>query len=345
MIGVPTFVRRSMPGVLLASLVLAGACSEPAPPPAPAAPAVKTAEARTQWYQACWDHFNNKAWDQFQACYDENAVSESADSNPASVTGRAAIVAHAKAIAESFPDRRGELRLILANGDRLASIALYAGTNTGPLPPGPDGKATPATGKAIGMLMAHTLDWDATGSVAVRDTDYLDEGTMMAQLGLNPMPARPVEKATGAAATVVLAKNDETEKANLAAAQSMFDAVNKHDVKAIDAMNADDYRAIEIARPKDVNKKEAVAGAKEMFSAFPDMKVTPVTMWAAGDYVVIAGTFEGTNTGDMPSMGMKKTGKKVTSKFLEIVKFEGGKVKDDYLFYNGAAWAAQLGAK
>lgn len=346
MAGVSPTLRRPTSGGLLAAvaLVLAGACSQPAPPPPPAAPAVKTAEARTQWYQACWDHFNNKAWDQFQACYDQNAVSENVDSSQPTVTGSANIITRGKTEVESFPDRRGEVRLMLANGDRLASIALYTATNSGPMP-GPDGKPIPATGKTFGMLMAHTVDLDPTGSMAVRDAAYFDEGTMMAQLGLSKMPARPVEKPTGAPPTVVIAKNDATEQANLAATRALFDAINKHDLKAIDTMTPADYRGIEMAKPADVNKKESMASTKEMLSAYPDLKITPVTMWAAGDYVVVAGTFEGTNTGDMPSMKMKKTGKKVSLRFYEIMKLENGKAKDDWMFYNGPAMAAQLGMK
>ena len=42
---------------------------------------------------------------------------------------------------------------------------------------------------------------------------------------------------------------------------------------------------------------------------------------------------------------MKKTGKKVTMHFCEIVKFADGKQVEDYLFFNGAAFAAQLGMK
>jgi predicted ester cyclase len=323
----------------------AAACSEPAPPPPPATPAVKTVEARAQWYQDCWGMFNDKAWDKFEACYDQNAVSETVDSAQPTVTGRANIIARSKQEETSFPDRRGEVRLMLANGEKMASIALYTATNTGALPPGPDGKPVPATGKAIGFLMGHTIETDATGSVAVREAAYLEEGTMMAQLGLSPAPARKAEKATGAKATVVVAKNDETEKANLAATQAMFDALNKHDLKAIDSMTPADYKGIEVARPTDVGKKEAMAGMKEMFSAFPDVRITPTTTWAAGPYVVITGTLEGTNTGDMPSMGLKKTGKKVTSRFLEIMRFDGGQVREDWLFYNSAAWAAQLGLK
>jgi hypothetical protein len=75
---------------------------------------------------------------------------------------------------------------MLVNGDRMAGLALYTATNTGPLPPGPDGKAMPPTNKAIGMYVAHTIELDPTGANAVREATYVDEGTMMAQLGLNP---------------------------------------------------------------------------------------------------------------------------------------------------------------
>jgi len=328
----------------MAAVIAAAACSEPAPPPPPPAPP-NTAETRAQRYQECWNQFNDKAWDKFQTCYTDTAVSESADSTPATFTGRPAIIERAKMEAGAFPDRRGEVRLVLVNNEHVASIAMYTGTNTGPLPPGPDGKPGPATGKPVGFLLAHMVDFDSTGMAAGREMAFVDEGTMMAQLGLSPAPARPAEKPNGMPATVVLAKNDATETANLAATSAMFVAVNKHDLKALAAMTPDTYRSIEIARPKDMDKKEALASTKEMFGAYPDVKITPTTMWAAGDYVVITGTFEGTNTGDMPSAQMKKTGKAVKARFCEIIKFENGKPKDDYLFYNGAAMAAQLGLK
>jgi len=190
--------------------------------------------------------------------------------------------------------------------------------------------------------MVHTADFDATGSAVVHDAAYVDQGTMMSQLGLSPKPARPVAKPTGAAATVVMAKNDDAEKANLATAQSLFDTLNKHDLKGLAVFMGDDYKSMTVAEPKDQNKTEAMAGTKDMFTGFPDVKIMPVTTWAAGDYVVISGTFDGTNTGDTPTM--KKSGNKVSAHFLEILKFSGGKVQDDWLFYNGAAFMAQLSA-
>jgi len=326
-------------GVLFA---MSAACSEPAPP---AATAVKTTAERVARYQECWKLFNDKAWDQFQTCYTENAVSETVDSMPASASGRAAIVEAGKASAVAFPDRRGELRLVLANADKVLGVVLWSATNTGDLPPGPDGKAVPATGKAIGFPVAHTGEWNATGDAVVHDAVYIDEGTIVAQLGLNPSPARPVEKATGNPPAVVIAKGDETEKANLSTTQAMFDALNKHDLKGLEGFMADDYKSMSVAEAKDMDKKESLAGTREMLMGFPDVRITPTTTWAAGDYVVVTGTFEGTNTGDMPTAKMKKTGNKVSDRFLEVFKFANGKVQEDWLFYNHAAMMNQLMAK
>ncbi len=95
-----------------------------------------------------------------------------------------------------------------------------------------------------------------------------------------------------------------------------------------------------------MDKKGALASTKEMLGGFPDVAITPATMWAAGDYVAVAGTFAGTNTGNLPtSMGVRKTGKKVSLRFLNILRFDKGQVKEDWLFYNAAAIAAQLAAK
>jgi predicted ester cyclase len=326
-------------------VLMHGACSEPAPPPPPPSPPVKTPEQRVQLYQACWDQFNNQQWEQFQNCYAENAVSEAVDANPPSITGRTAIIERAKLEVAPFPDRRGEVRVLLLNGDRVASLALYTATNTGPLPPAPEGKPAPPTNKSIGMLIAHTIELDPTGAHAVREATYVDEGTMMAQLGLSPAPARKAEKATGAPAQVVIARNDDRERANIEVVRRSFAALNAHDAKGVADTMASNYKAIEIGLPKDNDRNAALASLKEMLSGFPDVKITPVTMWAAGDYVVVTGTFEGTNLGNLPSMGVKKTGKKVSAHFFELFRLENSLCVEDWLFYNGAAFAAQLGLK
>jgi predicted ester cyclase len=232
-------------------------------------------------------------------------VSEAVDANPPSITGRTAIIERANLEVAPFPDRRGEVRVLLLNGDRVASVALCTATNSGPLPPAPEGKPAPPTNKSIGMLIAHTIELDPTGAHAVREATYVDEGTMMAQLGLSPAPARKAEKATGAPAQGVIAKNDDRERANIDVVRRTFAALNAHDAKGVAETMAPNYKAIEIGLPKDNDRNAALASLKEMFSGFPDVRITPVTMWAAGDYVVVTGTFEGTNLGNLPSMGVK----------------------------------------
>src|SRR6187402_2764419 len=116
--------RVKLLSIAVFAVLIHGACSEPAPPPPPPAPPAKTADERVQLYRACWDQFNNKDWDRFQNCYAENAVSEAVDANPPSTSGRTAIIERAKVESAAFPDRRGELRVVLLNGDRLASLAL-----------------------------------------------------------------------------------------------------------------------------------------------------------------------------------------------------------------------------
>jgi predicted ester cyclase len=73
------------------------------------------------------------------------------------------------------------------------------------------------------------------------------------------------------------------------------------------------------------------------------LKITPTSVWGAGDYVVATGKIAGTNDGDMKAMKLKKTGKKVDMSWLEIDRFKDGKLAEGWLFYDGMAFANQLG--
>jgi predicted ester cyclase len=304
---------------------------------------VKTAQEHVQLYQDCWNHFNTKAYDRMASCYASVMTSENADSAQPTMTTPADAMAQMKKDEAAFPDRHGEIRYVFVNGGHVAGVVLYTGTNSGAMT-GPDGKPMPATNKSIGLLMGHALDLDANGAAATRETSYVDEGTMMAQLGLNPSPARKAEKATGATPVIVMAKNDATETANMTAVRAMYDALAKKDVKAMQAAMADDYKLIEIGQAMDMDKKAADKSMADFMKGFPDLTPTVTTIWAAGDFVIVEGSITGTNTGPMPAMGLKKaSGKKVTVRFMEVYEMSGGKAKTDWLFYNGAAFASQLG--
>jgi predicted ester cyclase len=332
--------------VALAGVVWASACSAPEPTAAPAkdqpaTPKPIMAEERVKWYQDCWNDFNDKKWDEFKTCYATNATSQQVGYGK-DVTGPDAIVGSSAEFAKSAPDVRGEGQLILVNGPHIASAFILKGTSSGPMM-SPDGKAMPPTKKKFGLMFGHAVDLDPAALKVVKEMGVQDSGTFASQLGLSKMPARPVLEKGADAPKIVIAKNDATEAANVDVEKAEFAAWNKHDAAAVDAFSADDMVFRDLSGPKDSDKKQSSEFNKGYWKAFSDAKLTTSSIWAAGDYAVTVGTFEGTNDGNFPAMGFTKTGKQVKAPFLGIDRFEGGKIKESWLFLDGGTFAAQLG--
>ncbi len=332
--------------VMTAATTVAVACGSGAPrtetSAAPPPPAPKTVEERVARYRECWDYYNKQSWQSFKGCYTETAQSEQMGSRPPLV-GAEAIVADARSFTEAFPDGEGTLRVVLAKQDMAVSLAQLNGTHNGPLM-GPDGKPIPATKKPIGFFMGHVVHWDAMGEKAVREEAYLDSPTMMAQLGLMPGPARPVEPKPTAAPAVVVAAGSEGESKNVETFKTQLEAFNKHDIKGVESYNAPDAMFHDISAPKDSDGKSNAAELSGFFKAFSDCRLVTTSVWGAGEYVVAQGTFEGTNDGPAPRMGIKRATKKsVKVPFLEITRYEGGKVKDDWVMFDSMVFAQQFG--
>lgn len=347
-------------GLSLVSLVGCGqqepAASPLAPPPPasvePATPAVEakkeepkpvplTPEQKVKFFQDGWAAFNAKDFTKYQALWADNAQSEMLDMGPPLLGPTAIVEQGAKGFATAFPDATGEAQLTLVNGNTILGVVLLRGTQTGTYvtPMGP----VPATGKKIGILAAHTIELNDAGK-AIKETMAYDGGTLAGQLGLAPMPHRKVLDAGWPEKPVAIASGSEVEKSNLAAVTKEVEAFNKHDAAGALATSADNVVFAEMSAPADrVGKKEALKGVEEMFKGFPDAKLDVKSSWAAGDYVVMSGIWTGTNTADVPSMKLKKTGKTVSVHFVEIDKLVSGKTTNIWVFQNGAAAAAQLG--
>jgi predicted ester cyclase len=342
------FVRAAVALVSSVAVVTILACGG-APPKReavsnePPAAKVLTAAERAAWYQECWSHFNSRNWDRFRACYAGTVESEQVDSGHPAARGVEAAMAVNRGFTEAFPDVKGTGELILVNGDAMASIYVLNGTHTGALL-GWDGQTIPATSKPIGVRQAHRIRMDALGSRVVEEEFYSDTGTLMAQLGLNPMPARPVATSTASSPTVVIASGTPAELSNVDRLRAQMAAYNSHDAKGVDAYNAPDLVYHDMSMPADQTAKESLAATLNMFKAFPDVKLVPLSAWGAGSYVVVAGRFEGTNKGPLAAMGIKKpTGKAISARYLDIARWENGKIKEEWLFYDGLAMARQLG--
>jgi len=324
-------------------VAVAATPAAPAEAPKPAAPPPATADERAKWFKECWALFNAKDWNKFPGCYAETASSEQVDMGMPALVGRANVVdKNAKVFATAFPDLTGESELTIVSGNDILSVLLLKGTHKGPLP-GPQGEIA-ATNKKIGYLAVQHVQTTADGRLVAKERFMYDGGTFLGQLGLSPMPARKALEQGWADKPSLVSNGSEAEKANLAALGAYTGAFNKHDAAALAATMTDDVVFSDLAAPADrVGKKEVSKSNEEMFKGFPDSKIDQTAAWAAGDYVISTGRFMGTNTGDMPSMKLKKTGKAVNVEYYMVTKVAGGKVKSNWLFSNGMAFAGQLG--
>jgi predicted ester cyclase len=314
----------------------------PAEPPK-AAPTPATAEERAKGIQACWGHFNAKDFPKLSDCYAENATSEQVDLGTPPLSGRQTIVErNTKVFASAFPDLTGETELTLVSGDDILSVVLLKGTHQGPLP-GPQGEVA-ATNKKIGYLAVQHVVTSPDGRHIQKERFVYDGATFMSQLGLAPTTSRKALEQGWSEKPSLTSTGSDGEKANVAALAAYTAAFNQHDAPAIAATLTEDVVFSDMSSPADrVGKKEATKSAEELFKGFPDVRLEQTSAWAAGDYVVTAGRFSGTNTGDMPGMKLKKTGKAVSVEYYLVSRVAGGKLKNLWLFSNGLALAGQLG--
>lgn len=313
---------------------------------APVAATAPTGAALATWYRGCWDSFNAGKLDELAACYAADVKSTWVDGGPTGDMVHAGVADSMKQTRDfktGFPDARGDLQLVMVSGKTIAGVVLTHGTNTGAMP-GMGGQPMPATGKKMGMLTLHLLKVNDAGKVA-EEWWVQDQATMAGQLGLMPMPVRPaMDKGADGAPVVVVTADDANEKANLAAWNASMEAFNKHDLAGMMAVVADDAVVVDPGAPADdVGRAAIEASTKAFLGMFSDGKMTSKQVLAAGDYVLQVSTFTGTNDGENAMMKSKATGKPVTVTVAEVGQFKAGKVSRMWRFYNGVAFAAQLG--
>jgi len=183
----------------------------------------------------------------------------------------------------------------------------------------------PATHKKIGMYVAHVIDMDAATGKATSETTFLDQGTMLGQLGIVPakVPDASAAKALAAKDTATTTGSD-TEKKNLDSHHAAVEAFNKHDIAALEANRAPDVLWYEPNMAKEADQKEMEAGLEQLWKASPDMKIQVAGEFAAGDYVVHYGQMSGT----MATKPMAMT-------YMQIQHFnKDGKVDHGWVFTN-----------
>lgn len=126
---------------------------------------------------------NAADWDALGEIVAEDFARHSAATEGPPVTSRDEFIQLQQSFLVSFPDQRVTLQQLIAEGDRVAALATYAGTHTGPL-----GDVS-ATGQTVAAPFLSIFRIDA-GRIAELWVEW-DNVAMLTQLGLFPPPCLP----------------------------------------------------------------------------------------------------------------------------------------------------------
>jgi predicted ester cyclase len=308
-----------------------------APEPPPAKKPLSGDEIAAK-FKECMAIFSSHDEARFAAtCFSDTTVTDIVDSGMPPTTGGKAAAERAREFWTGIPDTRIEPQLTLVSGDNFASIDLFTGTNTGEL------MGKPPTGKKVGYYMTHFGAIDQSTGVPSKVNGLFDMATMMGQVSGDKTAAKVVDKGWPEPGKVIVATGAPAEAANVELWNKGTEGWNAHDAAKALADYADDAVFHDAGMGEIKGKKAITDIMKAYWAGFPDIKGTYDSVWGAGDWLFASAIVSGTNDGDLPMMKLKKTGKTVTMRTAEIVRIEGGKVKEHWIFYNGLAMAMQLG--
>jgi predicted ester cyclase len=279
-------------------------------------------------FAQCWSYVDDAKWADLRSCYASDATYELPGVGVPARSGVDAIVYMTERFKNAIPDLKGEHQLELIDGHTIVAVTLITGTMTGALEL-PNGALFLPTKNKLGLFTSQIFDLNDQGQ-ATHAAEYFDFETMLGQLNppAPPHRVRSVIDKLPAPRQIVVAKHDAAEQANADLERAYEDAVNRHDVAALGAMLADDAVWWEEADVDDENKHEALADFEKFFHGYPDVRLTRVHQWAAGNYVATTGEFDATRA---------STGTKVNVPWLQIVEIDRGKMQRSWLWFQSVA--------
>lgn len=133
--------------------------------------------------------------------------------------------------------------------------------------------------------------------------------------------------------------------ANVAAIQRFWQGFNAHNLDIWDEVCASSFVNHDPGLPTlDADLatiKQTIA--RLMFGAFPDMQSIEQDLIVDGDKVVTRRILRGTHQGDF--MGIAPTGKAVTAGGVWLSHLTGGKLKEQWVYFDALGLLQQVGAK
>jgi steroid delta-isomerase-like uncharacterized protein len=125
-------------------------------------------------------------------------------------------------------------------------------------------------------------------------------------------------------------------------ATEMFSLLSRHDLDGLSPHHHPDIvqEIIPIATFR--GRESLRAFFSELYAAFPDFTIDLLDAMGEGDRVVAQWRVSGTFTG-APFLGIHATGKHVALQGCDVMRFEGGMLRENTVYYDGLAFARQVG--
>lgn len=317
----------------------AGETKAPTKAPVVAEPVKKTwtGDDTAKALQDCWKAFNAKDEATFVGCYADDADFAYVDFVPAmTLTGAEAIGGVIKMWWGSFPDANASAQLLLVNNNKFASIVLMTQTNTG------EKGMMPPTGKKVVAFEAQAGWLNADGKFS-SDHHFSDQATMAHQMGMFPSERSPDAEVAWPEQLVVVAKNDDKEKANLETIKALGVLVDAQDAEGMLAAVTEDVEFRYVGdKAAYANKADYEKGMKEYLAMVKITKREVTSAWAAGDWVFNISDVSAETLMDMPGAKGSK-GKSIKTTQTEFFMLNDGKIQKHWIFENTMQYPVQLG--
>jgi steroid delta-isomerase-like uncharacterized protein len=142
--------------------------------------------------------------------------------------------------------------------------------------------------------------------------------------------------------TEVIEVKDAAPRTPADLARELFDAVAAKDVDGVahlwHADVVDDFVAIGRFHGAD----EIKGFFTELFAAFPDFRMDVEGIFGDDRHAVVQWEASGTFTGG-PFQSIEPNGRHVTIRGVDVMEIEDGLLRDNTIYYDGAAFARQIG--
>jgi steroid delta-isomerase-like uncharacterized protein len=129
---------------------------------------------------------------------------------------------------------------------------------------------------------------------------------------------------------------------HVATMRRAYELINAHDTDGMRALLADDFIEHEEQPGGGTSADDVTEFFRALFTAFPDVSMTPQDIIDGGDKVVARVRLTGTHRGDF--MGIPATGRQVDIQLIDIMRFgDDGLVHEHWGVSDEARMMQQLG--